>query len=534
VDTTTGTRYRFELEKVEPGKELEAQPGGAVVEILEAQKAWVHGRVADAATHRPTAVRLAFRSKEGRYIPPYGHRTEVNASWFEDYGGDLMVGGVPYAYVDGTFQVELPVGDVYVEVSKGYEYQPFRKLLKIAPGQRELNLEISHFMDLRSKGWVTADTHVHFLSPSTAVLEGEAEGVNMVSLLAAQWGDLFTNVADLPYGPLISRDGETMVQVCSENRQHIMGHVGLVGGHGEPVFPMSASGPSESYLGDPVRISMAEWSDIQKRREGLVVAVHFPHPQAELAADIALGKMDAVELYPNFEHFNALPYLEWYRYLNCGYRIPVVGGTDKMGANMAVGANRAYAYLGQNPFTFANWVKAIRSGNTFSSTGPLLQFQVDGHVPGSEITLGAGGGTVEVQAEAKCILPFSRLDVVFNGEVVASKEEKAGAREMTLQSKVHVPGPGWLAARCSAPKDTTIRFFSVAAHTSPVYVVVPGKEVFSPAAGAYFLALVEGTQAWVDNLATRPDDQRYQRIRKMLSDAHDVWHKKLHAAGIQH
>ena len=36
---------------------------------------------------------------------------------------------------------------------------------------------------------MTADTHVHFLSPSTAVLEAQAEGLNLVNLLAAQWGD---------------------------------------------------------------------------------------------------------------------------------------------------------------------------------------------------------------------------------------------------------------------------------------------------------------------------------------------------------
>ena len=106
-----------------------------------------------------------------------------------------------FAYVDGTFQVELPVGEVYVELSKGFEYGTVRQRLNITPDQRELKLEISRFTDLRAQGWMTADTHVHFLSPSTAILEGQAEGLNLVNLLAAQWGDLFTNVGDLPSGP---------------------------------------------------------------------------------------------------------------------------------------------------------------------------------------------------------------------------------------------------------------------------------------------------------------------------------------------
>lgn len=31
-----------------------------------------------------------------------------------------------FAYIDGTFQVELPVGEVYVEITKRFEYAPNR------------------------------------------------------------------------------------------------------------------------------------------------------------------------------------------------------------------------------------------------------------------------------------------------------------------------------------------------------------------------------------------------------------------------
>ena len=99
---------------------------------------------------------------------------------------------------------------------------------------------------------------------------------------------------------------------------------------------------------------------------------------------MVLGKLDAVELWPQRPdgaqpgHFNFLRFLDWYRYLNCGYRLPAVGGTDKMGAYMPVGANRAYAHIGEEEFNFANWAKAVRSGNTFVTSGPLLVFQADG------------------------------------------------------------------------------------------------------------------------------------------------------------
>ena len=52
----------------------------------------------------------------------------------------------------------------------------------------------------------------------------------------------------------------------------------------------------------------------------------------EASRDIVLGKVDALEIRPSQGYFNSLRFLDWYRYLNCGYRLPCVGGTDKMGA----------------------------------------------------------------------------------------------------------------------------------------------------------------------------------------------------------
>jgi hypothetical protein len=527
TDTATSARYEFDLAGIAPGRPVAARQGASRVEVLEREKAWLHCRVIDESTGRPAPARLAFRSKEGRYIPPYGHRTEINSAWFQDYGADAQVGAASFAYVDGTFQVELPVGEVYVELSKGFEYKAVRQRLQVGAGQRELDLRIPRIADWRKRGWVTADTHVHFLSPSTAVLEAQAEGLNLVNLLAAQWGDLFTNVGDLPYGPLVSADKETIVSVGTENRQHLMGHLGLLGGHGEPVFPMSADGPSEAYPGDPLWTSMSDWADACRKREGVVVAVHFPVPNAEMAAEIVMGKVDAVELYPRFDGaFRLLAYNDWYRYLNCGYRVAAAGGTDKMAASTPVGGNRTYAYLGDREFTFGNWAAAVRAGRTFATTGPLVEFRVDGRMAGDEIRLPASGGTLEVIAEATSFVPFHRLEIVYNGKPAASREEMGGTRQMRLAEKVNVPGPGWLAARVGS--RVAAARFGVAAHTSPVYLMSPGREVFSAPAAAYFMKLIEGTQTYVENLATRPDEkERLDRIAKVLKEAHARLHQRV-------
>ena len=57
------------------------------------------------------------------------------------------------------------------------------------------------------------------------------------------------------------------------------------------------------------------------------------------------------------------PIQEWYRYLNCGYKVAVCGGTDKMGAYADLGWQRTYALLDkEKPFSYDAWAKAVRKG----------------------------------------------------------------------------------------------------------------------------------------------------------------------------
>ena len=406
-----------------------------------------------------------------------------------------------------------------------------RRKLRIEPRQRELSIGISRFANLRAENWASADTHVHFITPSTAVLEAQGEDLNLVHLLAAQWGELFTNVGDLAHPSLRSPDGENLVHVGTENRQHILGHIALLGGQGDPVFPLSADGPGEGSIGMPLWSTLAEWADRCRKNDGLVIAVHFPYPIAELAADIALGKIDGVELWPTrlTEKFDSLRFQDWYRYLNCGYRLPAVGGTDKMGAWIPVGFHRAYAHLGGDEFNVRNWSKAVRAGNTFMSSGPLLFFKADGRMPGQEIAFRSGGGRIEIDAHARCATPIHRLEIVRNGEVVASQVEERGARELRLKETIEVAGPAWLAARCFS------RFESagsrVAAHTSPVYVTVPGRELFAAPVASYMLRLIDGSESWVRELATRPDPETLERVLRLFRDARAAVQERLRKHG---
>ncbi len=502
------------------------------VRILGKEKTWLTARVVDAETGVPLAARVHMRSPDGRYLPPYGHRHEINDNWFEDYGADVKLGDTQYAYIDGNFSAELPVGEVYIEVSRGFEYQPVRQRLEIAPGQKELEVKLQKTDDRRNSGWITADTHVHFISPETARLEAAAEGINVINLLAAQWGDLFTNVGDITGRQSGSSTDDTIVWVGTENRQHFLGHISMLGVQGDPVFPMSTSGATEGYFGDPTERAMSEWADECRAKGGLVVVPHFPFPHSEIIAEVVRGRVDGLEFWdfwtPTMDTFS---FHEYYRLLNCGYRAAVVGGTDKMSAAMPVGNVRTYAQIGDTDLTFDSWADAVRAGRTYTTSGPLMDFTVDGHAPGDEISLGAGGGSVHVSANATSLTgPIHKLEIVFNGKVIATVEEEQGATTLTFDDSVAVPGTGWLAARCvSNHRAWSVWPQHIAAHTSPVFIKANRDELFDNPTAEYLIKTMEGGVVWLDTLATRAGSQRHAAVRSVFEEAiADVRAKQAH------
>ena len=511
--------------------------GKARIEVLNLRTTWVHVTVLDESTGQPTPTRAHFRGRHGEYIAPYGHHSPINEGWFEDYGGDLQLGQQSFAYVHGKFQLELPVGEVYVELNKGFEYQPLRQRLDIQPGQRELTLQVSRAHDWRKAGWVTADTHVHFISPDTAALEGKAEGLNLINLLASQWGHLYTNVGDITGAAAGCSDEETMVWVGTENRNHLLGHISMLGTHGDPVFPMCAGGADEAYLGDPDVVALTEWARTCKEREGVVVRPHFPSPICEEPVYMLLGELDAAELRqfasPDAGTLDEFCFREWYRYLNCGCRVAAVGGTDKMSAGMPVGGVRTYAQLDPKAeFSFESWGAAVRGGRTFTTSGPLIDMAVDGQPIGGELAVGPRGGTLEIRANATSVWPIHAIEIVVNGKVVADSRDQAGAKALSVRHKLKVTDSCWIAARCGSRLQASHCWpIHLGAHTSPVYVVCGGQELFSPSDATYMLTLLDGGMTYLDTLSVRYSDERHNQIKAIYSQAKHVLE---HRMGVHH
>ena len=464
------------------------------VELVDPGKNWVRVKVLDDDTGAPVPCRVHFRSPEGVPYQPHGHHNHVNSNmetWHIDVGGDLRMGQITYAYIDGTCQGWLPRGDVLVDVARGFEYEPLRTRVRIEPGQQDLTLRIKRWTNMSEKGWYSGDSHVHFLGTQGAHTEALGEDLNVVNLLQSQWGGLFTNREDFTGAPSISKVGNSIVYTSQENRQHFMGHM-ILWGLKQPVMPWCSDGPSEGELGGTMETTLSHWADEAHEQGGYVVNPHFPSPNGEPAALVATGRLDAVEMIRMGEYNHN----EYYRYLSAGYRLPLVGGTDKMSSDVPVGLYRTYARLGDREFTYENWCRAVAEGKTVLSGGPIIHLSVDGREVGDTLEL-QGPGTVEVEAWAESTLPIHTLEIVQAGRVVASSESGTGTRRLTLKEKIKVEGHTWLAARCGGPGYYGTEYLDVwmrgmFAHTSPIYVACGGEwSMFNEGTAGYMMTLMD-------------------------------------------
>ena len=477
--------------------------GAVTIESLPARTRRVDVEIVDALTGEPVPARVRFEAADGRYLQPLGHRDEINPGLNEDTGADLVLGEATYAYIPGRFPIDLPVGDVQVEVVRGFGYRPLRRSVAVDGGRAPLVLPLEPVGGPSGAGWIAVDCHVHFISPTSALLQARAEGVAIVNLLATQWGDHHTSIADMPAAVVADPAGEHLVVMGSENRQNMLGHIGLLGAS-DAVLPMSSAGAPEGRLGDPLDRLMGDWAVAARDQGGLAVAVHFPLPYAEIAADIVSGRIDAVEMQALTPDIDGPSIREWYRFLNCGYRLPVVGGTDKMSAEIPLGAIRTYARIDPDaPVSFDAWADAVRAGRTFVSSGSFVDLEVEGCGPGDIVTLGRDGGTVDVRAGASAAQPvIDRLELIHDGAVVAVASG-GGVDRVTLSERVAVSRSGWLAARVASREQIHSGFAtSMGAHSSPVYVDVPGTPAFASDDAAAIGTIIDGARTWIETIAT--------------------------------
>lgn len=496
----------------------------------------VHVRINDAATGQPTPVRIRLTGSDQTYFAPFGRLTVVPTGPGEAVGGNLVLGREQnqFAYIDGSCEVNLPANPITLEVSKGPEYRPLRQTVALGPGKIALRLAIERWIDLRQQQWFSGDVQAHFLTPHAALLEGAAEDLAVVHLLALEWllpgrhPPVWTipNILDFSgQEPLVQRPGHLVV-VNTLNQGGLLGNLSLLHCH-RIVFPLSTG-----CCANPVcSWTLDAWCDQCHRKGGLTVWTQFGHSSSgdpeqgfagEALANLILGKIDAIQL-DRLDGPRSRQIDEWYRLLACGFRVPLVGGSGKVSNAQVLGGIRTYARLaaGQE-LNGKHWIEAIRAGRTFVTNGPLLTLTVNGQDPGAVVAVPAGERQVTVRAEARSWVPFERLEIVINGAVVAGTEASGSPCTALLEGNLEIPGSGWLAARCWGSQTVLTGAVpaQVAAHTSPVYLHVPEQPL--PVDDISLALLVERLDRmliWAEHGAQYTNDRQKEALLSVFQAA---------------
>ena len=131
--------------------------------------------------------------------------------------------------------------------------------------------------------------------------------------------------------------------------------------------------------------------------------------------------------------------------------------------------------------------------------------------------------------------PIHRLEIVKNGELVQFTSRKAGAKKLSIKTRIPVDGSSWIAARCgSTMKVHHCWPIFLAAHTSPVYIKVPGTDLFIPSDATYMLTLIDGGLTYLDTLSVRYNEKRHREMKAIYQSAHDLLHQKMGDHGHTH
>ena len=447
----------------------------------------------------PVTARLALQHADGKFHAPPGALYRLLA-------GDL------HFYAHDRAALDVPAGRYVVKAWRGPEYRPVRRELTVEPGGRaQVTLDLQRWTEPRE--WVSGESHIHanygyghwYNSPATMRLQCSGEDLTIANLVVANSdGD---GVFDREFfrGEPDPLSTERAVLYWNEEfRSTIWGHMTLLNLK-QLVTPIYTGFRGTTHPHDwPTNGDIA---DLTHDQDGLATYTHpannvrdpylSPYSAKGMPLDVALGKIDSIDVMGTGHEAN-LPV--WYRLLNCGLRVPASAGTDvflnRINSRLP-GSDRVYVHC-PGPLDYRRWIDNLKAGRTFVTNGPMLELTAGGLALGETLRR-ERPGPVQVRGRALAQYPLDRIEILVNGRVAATAAAVGERREVTFDQPVTIESSGWIALRAIGPRpDPALAPGSRAelfAHTSPVYVEVPGRPVQAREDAEYFLA-------WLDRLWT--------------------------------
>ncbi len=462
--------------------------------LVESDKALLELIVSDSETREPIAARVRLRDQFGKdYVPDGAIEVPIARDrWF---------------MTPGTVRATVAPGKLTVRVERGTEYQPVMESVKLVAGEPlRHKIALKRWIDLKKLGYAAGENHLHVsIRELGAMLAGE--GLDFGNSLFWWNGPNL----ELPPGSDHIRwlsFGTTRIpaSVFDAELEDAWGAVYLIGLKKPLDLPPDGKRPHLPVLR-------------AAREQGALICYQAGWSR-EVLLDALLGLVDVVNVCNNNFHrhkfqprrqysnlLNVPGFPEYpdtpegmmqmntdtyYRLLNCGLRL-AAGAESATGAKTTpAGYNRAYVRVEEST-SLPPFLNSWRAGRNFVTDGPMVFLKVNtSKGPGDVIAFPAGGGALQVHAEALCNQPLRSLEIVMNGKVVARAAMGSKAFKENLDTTLKADKGAWLAARASAEDrllsdEELARYVKIEGkpeepcrllfgHTSPVYVTVDGAD----------------------------------------------------------
>ncbi|MDC0004455.1 CehA/McbA family metallohydrolase [Porticoccaceae bacterium] len=375
-------------------------------------------------------------------------------------------------YSNGESLLTLPPGLFKIKVFKGPEYELGYIEVNIVAGETvNKSIELSRFVNMPAKGWYSADDHLHIARITNAVdplviMQMQAEDIHVGNLLQMGWSATFSGTQQYAHGHKSQyQEGDHLIISGQENlRTHLLGHT-ITLGASEPIHN------PEKYL-----LYRLAWQHAVDQG-ALNGYAHFGANKRDLGPDPGLPVLAPHNLMHFMEvlQFNQGRYGTWYDMLNLGFRITPTAGSDyPCSAPNLPGRERFYTKI-QGPFTYKNWLEGVRAGRTFVTTGPMLEFSINGQDIGDEISLHKAG---EVAVKGRVLYSADHygvkgLELLENGRVVYRSPRLDDSGEISFEIRHKIKETSWLALRTSGALNIyPSKRKNYTAHSAPIYITL--------------------------------------------------------------
>ena len=453
------------------------------------------------STNKSTGARIYLKASDGKMYAPNDTYARTSGS------GDKLF------HTDGGFQLQLPVGSVELIVVKGFEFKPVSIRASIAENQvTNVDVDLEPIADLAAKGWYSGSTHVHMNYGGN--LHNSLENLMMISeaedqdVVLEQIANKDNRILDyqffVPGGrshPLSTKD--RLLVVGQEYRPPFYGHVFMFGMKDHLISPFTTG-----YEGTAIESLYPSNTDmfLKARKQGAWVAyVHAFNGEDDpighdlghakgLMVDAALGTTDAVE----WSNPNRAGFFPLYAIWNNGLKVYACAGEDSISDlqwSKLVGSFRTYTYIGDQDLEMKAWFDGLKSGHAFVSNGPLIEFTVNGKMPGYTIELPSKGGKVEIDARVQSIVPLEKMLLVRNGTVLDEVLLDGERTSLEYKKTFQVTESGWYHLRVEGAEVDRFPLDALFAQgfTNPVWVTVGDQAIRSREAAEYSIR-------WIDKL----------------------------------